>query len=195
MIRLEINGSQREEDLTAYRSMGEMLEFVKSQIDPDTMIVSLLLDGQELTDSEWNAPFSAGRDRILQIQTGTKKDYIKQRLNTAPTLVEQISVEFGNAGQAYQSGSNIEGNTKFSLAVKDLGAFVRWYNSLLGMDSALETQLKGFIDQVSSLQGICEQLHKQQVIQSWWSAGDMINQKLRPKLEEIKNYCQDTSNR
>lgn len=194
MIKLEINGTRREEDLSAYGTLAEMLEFVKSQIDPDLIMTNILFDGSDITESEWISPLATNLERVLQIQTGTKKEYINERLSTAPTLVEQISVEFGNAGKDFYAGANVDANNKLSLAVKDLGAFVRWYNSLLTMDNNLETQLKAFIDQVSSLQGICEQLHKQQMVQSWWGAGDTISHKLRPKLNEIKNYCQGNTN-
>lgn len=193
MIKVELNGQLREEDFGAFTSIPDLLEYIKSQVDPDTMIVDMAFNGQQLTDEEWNSPLSLLKDKVLQIATGTRRQYIKDRLVTAPTLVEQIAVEFDNVGKAYHSGANVEANNKLSLAVKDLGAFVRWYNSLLTMDNGLESQLREFLDKISSLQAICEQLHKQQMFQSWWSAGDTINQKLKPKLDEIKNYCENTA--
>lgn len=191
MIQVQVDGNPLSTDIGGMSSLGDLLELVKSNIDPDTIITSVEFNGEALTESEWNLPLAAHRGRVLDIRTGTKKGYLFDRLASATDIVARIIAEFADAGDAYRKGFSPDGNAKLARAVDDLGAFVTWYDSLLGMSETDTSETRQeFLDLVNSLQKICEQIIQQQLFNSWWVLSETINTKLNPSLEEIRKLCE-----
>lgn len=190
MIQVHVDGAPLSADFGGMNTMGDLLELVKASIDPDTIITAIELNGETLSESEWNLPLSAHRDRTLQIKTGTKREYLGERLLLSRDIVEQIVAEFADAGDAYRKGFSPDGNTKLSRAVDDLGAFVTWYDSILDMcGTEVQDGRKQFLAFVTSLQQVCESILQQQLFNSWWVLSETINKRLNPQLEEIKTLC------
>jgi hypothetical protein len=194
MMNIQVDGSPLQMDLGGIKTMGDLLELVKTSIDPDTMIISIEFEGRPLADSDWTLPLSNQRGRTLEIKTGTKRSYLSERFSASAAIVEQIVNEFADAGDSYRSGMSPDGNVKLGRAVDDLGAFVNWYSSLLSMDQeALRKQSELFTAQVDGLQAICEQILQQQLYNSWWVLAETIQSRLNPKLEEIRSLCGDVA--
>ncbi|MFN8388680.1 MAG: hypothetical protein U0136_00145 [Bdellovibrionota bacterium] len=190
MINIQVDGSALQVDLGGIKTMGDLLELVKSSIDPDTMITAIEFNGQTLSDSDWTLPLNQQTGRTLEISTGTKRAYLSERFAASASILDEIIKEFAAAGDSYRSGSSPDGNAKLSQAVEDLGAFVNWYSSLLSMDpESYVQQTNAYNDQVDGLQKICEQILQQQLYNSWWVLAETIKTRLNPKLEEIRGLC------
>jgi len=190
MIQVQVDGSPMHADFGGVRTMGDLLELVKASIDPDYIITAVELEGKVLKDNEWSMPLSAQTDRQLQILTGSRQAFVKQRLETSVDILGQIVAEFTDAGNSYRKGFSPEGNTGLARAVDDLGAFVTWYDSLLTMGHGPIQQAQvEFRGQVNELQKVCEQIIQQQLYNSWWALAETISSRLAPQLEEIKVLC------
>ena len=190
MIQVQVDGNPLQADLGALNSMGDVLELVKTTIDPDSIITSIQFNGETLSDSDWTLPLSAHRGRMLQIKTGGKREYLAERIALAPEIVERITEEFAEAGGSYRSGFSPNGNSQLGTAVTDLSAFVNWFASLMAMDERLLGDAnKQFSAEVGSLHKVCEQMLQQQLYNSWWAISETINSKLTPKLLEIRQLC------
>lgn len=190
MVKVKIDGQDSDSEIGHISTMADLVEFVKASIDPDTIIVDLKLEGRELSDADWRVPLSVQGDSVLEVTTGSRDNYVTQRLSSAPDYMYQIKAEFEAARTFFKDGSNEKGNTAFKGAIDDLRAFLGWYSAVLSMlpdDSvvAIETFNAGCQD----LTVVCEQLVQQQLYQSWWALGETIASQLEPKLQELKEVC------
>ena len=171
--------------------MPDLVEFVKSIIDPETIITELKINNFSLTENDWHMPLVAMLNRKISFVTGPLNEYVKDRISNAPSLVDEITVEFSTASNAFHSGASQEGNIHFVNAVKDLNEFLKWYSSLLDLKPEMRNEQTKFLEDMNDLFKICETLHQQQVYQSWWNAGETINNQLKPKLAQIKTTCEN----
>ena len=55
MRAITVNGQDAGTRAEGLSNMGEVIELLKSMIDPEHMITSITLDGRELSDADWNA--------------------------------------------------------------------------------------------------------------------------------------------
>lgn len=189
MLNININGSRLNADLSASRTMGDLIEAVKTRIDPDTIIIDISFNGQSLNDSDWNLPISQHNGKTLEICTGSRQNFMMQRLALSPEIAGQIINNFSDAALSYKNGLTLDGNQLLQTAVGDLDAFIRWYSSVLAMAPSAEWK-ESFHKQVAELQKACEQIFQQQLYNSWWVLAETINNRLRPSLEEVKKLCE-----
>ncbi|MBP9838142.1 MAG: hypothetical protein KBC84_05460 [Proteobacteria bacterium] len=190
-MQVQINDNQVDVDITAVKSVPDLVEFVKSIIDPETIITELKINNFSLTENDWHMPLVAMLNRKISFVTGPLNEYVKDRISNAPSLVDEITVEFSTASNAFHSGASQEGNIHFVNAVKDLNEFLKWYSSLLDLKPEMRNEQTKFLEDMNDLFKICETLHQQQVYQSWWNAGETINNQLKPKLAQIKTTCEN----
>ena len=73
MISVTVDGAPFQADLSTLKTMGELVEFIKVQIYPDSVIVSILLDTQDLSEAEWRVTLASLGDKGLSVTTGSKK--------------------------------------------------------------------------------------------------------------------------
>lgn len=194
MIKVSVDGADLNVDLGGIKTMGELVELVKTQIDPDAVIGSLKIEGRDLLESDWRSPLSAQGNRQLEIVTVSKHQFVTERLHQASGYVSHIKNEFDRAKEAFQQGSESDGNTFFGNAVTDLQAFFEWYSVVLeaGFESRPEMRAE-VLEQVNVLAGICEQLVQQQLYNSWWALGETIQNKLIPQLCQLEASCDNLS--
>lgn len=190
MVNVEVNGAPLMLPMEQLRSMGDLVELIKANIDPDSMIIDINFDGQVLSENDWHMPLSQHRGRTLKVATGSKQSYLVDRLVVADELIEKISEEFIQAATFYRDSNSPEGNGALALAVKDLSAFVNWYSSLIQLDSANSHANKLTFDaHVSNIKTISEQIFQNQLYQSWWVLADSISSKLKPELDALRITC------
>lgn len=190
MITVQVDGTSMLTDVGSMNTMGELIELVKASIDPDSIITSLSISGNELSDSDWQAPLSTHRGQTLEVTTGSRDEYVNERLQMASTLVRRIAQEFSEAATFYQKSDWPQGNNTFAVAVEDLLAFVNWYDSILLVDEEkLEANRTEFKQGVDQLQSTCEELLQQQLYNSWWALGETINTKLCDQLGRLEAFC------
>lgn len=194
MITVRLDGAPWQQNISGVRTMGELVEFVKSNIDPEKIITSLSINGQDLTDGDWRAPLSIQGENVLDVTTGSAESYVVDRLQIAVELVQEITEEFSRARESYQQGGSRDGNVGLNKAVSDLRAFLDWYYSVLSLiPGGNRVNLDGFRAEVGEVTKICEQLLQQQLYQSWWALGQTLQSKLEPKLGELKSFCERSS--
>ncbi len=190
MIRLMVDGQDWSSKISGVRTMPELVELVKANIDPEKIVTAMAINGQNLTDADWRAPLVVQGESQMEILTGSKESYVQDRLGVAISVVEEIIEEFHRARSLYQDGVSREGNMSFSKAVGDLRAFFNWYFSVLDLaNTKAESQKETFKSQVSEISSVCEQMLQQQMYQSWWALGQTLEAKLEPQLGTLKTSC------
>lgn len=187
MVTVTVNGQQLPLQLDGVRTMGELVEVVKMNIDPDSVISAMTIGGRDLVESDWRAPLSVHGGARLEIATATKQQFLKDRLMQAPILVERIIQNFGNARQSFRAGEQTGGYQQMGSAVKDFNAFIKWYDVILEYNPALrQTYQTQVVPLINELTRICEQLVQQQLYNSWWAIGETLEKQLEPTLNRLR---------
>lgn len=192
MIQVKIDGQIFEAGVAQVKTMPDLIELIKANIDPDSILVSLLINGNGLSESDWQLPLTLQSGNVLEVLTGSKASYLSERLKISGNLLEQISNSFNNASNALSESRAVEGSQALQLAVADLKAFVEWFRAVLELlpESEWSQELSAYDNQVSGIGSTCEQIFQQQIYQSWWAMGQLIETKLCPQLNALKQNCQ-----
>lgn len=192
MIQVTLDGSPLEMNLQQTKTMPELVELIKSTIDPQSVISSILINGHELSDVDWRVPLNVQGDAVVEFGTKSKDDFVSDRVEKSLLYVDHIINEFAHTRSCFQEGLSKEGNQALVTAVDDMRAFLNWYCTLLAMlpVGSSENQYKLFIHQIDEIKRTCEQLIQQQLYQSWWALGETIQTRLEPQLESLRGCCQ-----
>ena len=190
MITVTVDGRSFPCDPAAVRTLGELVELVKASIDPDSIITSVQLNGKELTDNDWRTPLIVQEAAALDMCTGSRKEYVSQRLAAASGYVDRIREGFGKAASALKGGDVQGGNVLLAQSVEDFKAFVNWYNTLIKMAAGMAPeQDQRFESSIKEITQVCEQLLQQQLYRAWWTVAETIENRLSPQLEALKGCC------
>lgn len=193
MITVKVDTQDLLAEIGELKTMGELIELIKASIDPDSIITSISLGGNPLSESDWRVPLSVHSQSTLEVTTGSKEGYMRERLALAGDYLSQIIDEFRDASAKYLAGNSTDANTVLSGAVDDLLAFVNWYLALLSVEAeSLEPTIVEFERRMSEIRDVCEQLLQQQMFQSWQALGEILQNKLEPELNKLKVFCEDT---
>lgn len=191
MLEVTIDGGTSIGHLGDIKTMGDLVEFIKATIDPDKMIVSLSLDGKNLSENDWRMPISVHPNSRLQVETGDKAVYLADRLVLAPDYLEVIMSEFSEVAELFNQGKNFQANDIFSRAIDDLNAFMSWYTSLFALDASLEAaELNNVSQRVEGLAKICEELIQQMLHHFWGNVSKNLTEQLIPSLRELASYSE-----
>jgi len=190
MINVTVDGKPFTYQIDSTKSLGDLLELVKSSIDPDTIITKILLNENQLTDSDWKIPLAKQGGKSLEIVTGTKQVYIDERLSSASLYLDKIIRSYAQARMLFKNGDVQPANSALQAAVNDTKAFIDWYQTILQLiDNPPEAEVTKFEEAVLQLSDTCEQVLQQQLYRSWWQLADLLERKLEPQLEQIKYAC------
>ncbi|MCB0359477.1 MAG: hypothetical protein KDD44_07565 [Bdellovibrionales bacterium] len=191
MVTVRINGEESLPSIDRIGTMGDLVEFVKANIDPDEIIVGLQLQGKDLSDADWRVPLSVQGDAVLDVTTGTRGEYLDDRLKSAPEILEAIVTQLAESREFFQNGNNERGNELFSKTADDMRAFFGWYSSVLSLLPDHADQHTEAMNQVVEAVGeTCEKLVQQQLYHSWWALGETIESRLEPQLGELRAICE-----
>ncbi len=188
MLEIRINGSQSQINANNFRRISEVVELVKGSIDPNHMITSILINGNELADSDWDASPQSNGTMILEFETGTPDDFVRGRVMMAAELARAIYMEFRDSRKLFQSGSMVDGNKGLVRAVKDLHAFLGWYVSLLDLVEEKDRPRFSIASNMEKLTEICKRICQQQLYQSWWALGESLEKELEPELDKLESF-------
>lgn len=189
MKRVQINGNYSNISIANVARFGDLLELIKSQIDPEHMITSIQLDGRELTDDEWCSNVALISGETLEIMTGHPDQYVAERMQEASRVVRSCFYEFRDARKGFQDGDNVSGNQRLKVAVDTLRAFFEWYGTLVQLVSEPKRQKLDITSQVSDISQTCTKICQQQTYQSWWALGESLEKELEPKLDKLEDVC------
>jgi hypothetical protein len=189
MITVRINGEQAQIASGGVGRMGELVELIKSVIDPDHMITSLQLDGNELSDNDWNATTNSYESAVLEVETDTPAAFVNDRIGRSPMVVQECFLKFRDARKAFQDGEMLTGNQHLVHAVRTLQSFFQWYSSLLDLVPVADRSKYDITEPTEDLSEICKRICQQQLYQSWWALGETIEKELEPKLDKLEDLC------
>jgi hypothetical protein len=189
MVRVSINGRFEEMNLENVPRFTDLLELVKSQIDPEHMITSILLDGRDLTDEEWSQTVAELRGNHLELQTGHPDAYVSEKMQDASRVVRSCFFEFRDARKGFQDGDTVNGNKRLKVAVDTLKAFFDWYGTLVQLVSETKRDKLDITPQVTDISETCKKICQQQLYQSWWALGESLEKELEPKLDKLEDAC------
>jgi len=188
-----INGQEAGLNTDGLSNMGEVIELLKSMIDPEHIITSILLDGRELTDEDWNAHASRLSTSILEVETGRPREFAKARLAIASDIVRSCFMGFREARKCFQDGDMQSGNQNLIKAVNTLQAFFQWYSSILQLLPEEEQAPYRIEPHVERIGATCKRICQQQLYQSWWALGETIKNELEPELDNLEDFCRNAA--
>lgn len=195
MVSVRINGEESPIKGEGVPRVIDLIELIKSHIDPDHMITRILLDGKELDEQTWNGTTSQLGTAIFEIETGTPADYIVDRLAKAADVVRACYIDFRDARKFFQAGDMNTGNKKLVVATNTLKAFFEWYGSLLELMGDEDRPKYDITDQVTTIADSCKKICQQQLYQSWWALGESLEKELEPKLDALEDFCRQANRR
>ena len=194
MVQIQIDGKPFVVEQSGARTLGDIVELVKSTIDPDTIIMSLLLEGGSLAESDWFTPLIQQNGKRLDVTTGTRRDFIADRLSLASDLLVAVTAKFSDVDRLYGSGLNLAGSSALSAALKDLHSYIHWYFGVLELDSKLkETVIVELNNEIGELKNICDQLFQHQLYNAWQGISATIKDRLIPELNKFGQSCARTA--
>ena len=190
MVAVRINGEESGVNGSTLAKLTDLIELVKSEIDPEHIITGILIDGRELEDADWVAQLSRYNETtILEIQTATPSEFVSTRMRTAADVVSRCFFKVRDARKGFQTGDHVDGNRKLVEAVKTLKAFVDWYGSILAVTPAEERTRYDNKADVDKIAATCTQICQQQLYQSWWALGETLQSQLEPELDKLEDTC------
>ena len=191
MIHIKLNDNEFNVPMQGVSTLGELVEYVKSSIDPDTIIVSLTKDDQPLSEIDWRNPISLQSEMTLNFMTGSKTDFIKDRLDLGVELIKSFEEKIDICSQAFKQLRVHTANKEFSVFIDDLNAFVTWLHSIYSMDEGkYERELIAYNEIVIKLEKVCVTLQDKQMSSSWWALGDTLLNQMLPLIHEMKSLIE-----
>lgn len=189
MVAVRINGEDSDVRGDGLPRVADLVELIKSVIDPEHMITGILVNGRELEEGEWDAPVSQFTTSIIEFETGSPDDFVNTRLRQSADVVRSCYIEFRDARKSFQDGDTTAGNQKLAKAVNSLKAFFEWYHTLLTLLRADRRAQYDIDPQVAEISESCKRICQQQLYQSWWALGESLEKDLEPKLDKLEDFC------
>jgi len=189
MFQIQLNGKSSGLQSKTMPRMTDVVELIKSSIDPAHIITVLRINGRDLTDAEWqSSPTQFQETDILEVETGTPAQFVKDRTEVTPNLLENIFILFRSARQSFQAGDMEEGNKIMVVGVRDLKAFFEWYGMLQQIVPPELQKSYDISDQMEELVNVCKDICEQQLYQSWWALATSIHERLEPSLDRLEQH-------
>lgn len=190
MVAVRINGEEAPVKSDGLPRLSDVVELIKSVIDPDHMITQLAIDGRDFSEEDWSASPSHYNTSIIEVQTGTPSDYVRDRMTKSPVIVRACRESFHAARLGFEEGKNQDANAELKDAVQALLAFCEWYGAILDLvpeERRLDFDIN---DEMEDMVEVCKKLCQQQLYQSWWALGESIKNELEPALDKLESKMQ-----
>jgi hypothetical protein len=189
MVAVRINGSEAPLRTDGLGRVSDLVELIKSLIDPDHMITSIMVDGRDLEDMEWEMNPTQFGTKILEVETGTPEQFVRDRLSQSADVVRTCYMEFRGARKCFQCGDMHNGNQGLLRAVNILKAFFEWYGTISELVPVDRRSSIDMASQTTDITETCKRICQQQLYQSWWALGETIEKELEPKLDKLEDFC------
>lgn len=188
MVQILVDDTELSLEAATLGTVGELIEYVKSSIDPDAIILSLTRDEEPLSEADWKCPLSSLAQSQVRITTGSRTTFYQDRLQLTGAIAETLAETFSEIAKLFKTGMQNNAHEAFATSLEDLNAFVGWFYSILSMDEQIfAADLKEFTQMVEEFKGTCMLLQQQQLKQSWWAIGDIIELQVIPLIERCKD--------
>lgn len=189
MVAIRLNGKEISVRLDGISRIADLIELVKSMIDPEHMITGILLNGRDLEDAQWEMSPTQFTTDIIEIDTGAPEQFVAERMSQASDIVKTCFIEFRDARKAFQDSNMQDGNQGLIKATNILKAFFEWYTT---MAELVPVEKRGRFDitkQTSEITDVCKQICQQQLYQSWWALSETLEKELEPRLDKLEDFC------
>lgn len=193
-MKVTINGVESDFKTDSLDKFTELVELIKSSIDPEHIITDLILDGHELSEEDWASPMSLLTSSELEVSTGTPSEFVHTRFSLAAPVIRDCYMRFRSARKDFQCGKMQSGNQRLLDAVNILQAFFSWYSSIIELIGEEERKTYDIEEQVHDIAEICKKICQYQLYQSWWALGETIKEELEPKLDDLEDFCRTFEN-
>lgn len=194
MVSVRINGEVSGLKTDGLVKVTDLIELVKSFIDPDHMITAISINGGPVSDEEWNGTLVAVDGSVFDFLTGTPLQYVSEQLMRAPAAAQACYVQFRDARKTFQGGDTAGGNQKLITATDTLKAFFDWYVMLLQLLPESEREALSIEENAADIVGSCKGICQLQLYKSWWALGESIQNELEPLLDKLEDRCRKISN-
>ncbi len=188
-MKIIINGSDAALKVDNLLRVSDVIELIKASIDPEHMIANILIDGKELTDTDWTAPVAQFGTAIVEIDTLTPKDFVDMRMAMSASVVRECFMQFRDSRKLFQAAQMQDGNKRLIQAVNTAQAFFEWYGSLMELVPSDGRPRYDITNQVQDITTVCKRICQQQLYQSWWALGETLEKELEPKLDKLEDFC------
>lgn len=189
MVALRINGAESPVRVDSHSRFTDFVELVKSMIDPEHMITSIVIDGVEPSEEDWQGKMNKWETSVFEVQTDTPEQFVRERLGCASDVLRSIYMVCRDARKAFQAGNMQGGNQILSRAVTMMKGFFDWYGAMLQLTPPEKRAEYDINPQVKELVEICKRICQQQLYQSWWALGESMEKELEPKLDKLEDFC------
>lgn len=182
-------------DPTKLGSVANLVELVKVSIDPERIITDIMVNGELLSDKDWKKTLTGYGDALIEVSTGSRMRYIKDRLIISSKYLRRIISDFSSARRLYQNGNYFSANKELKICVQNLDAYISWYATLLAVDKSTDRQFTNLIlDKVQAIKSNCQKITQLMLYNSWWIVGETIESELEPQLESMYSVTLSISN-
>ncbi len=103
--------------------MADLIELLKSSIDHDHMITSILIDGKGAGRCRLERKHAKYATSHWRSRRALRIEYARKRLGTASGVVRECFLDFREARKCFQAGDMQPGNKHMVRAVNTLQAF------------------------------------------------------------------------
>ena len=189
MVQVRVNGQALRIPVERLSTFADLIELVKSSIDPEHMVTVISLDGRDLRDDEWSMSPAQLQGDNLDFHSGRPELYVAERLQDASSVVRSCFFEFRDARKGFQDGDTAMGNKRLKVAVDTLKAFFEWYGTLLQLVPEGARAKLDISQEVVDISETCKKIVQQQLYQSWWALGESLEKELEPKLDKLEDAC------
>lgn len=191
MKSIIINGSESGIQGSGLARIVDVIELIKNSIDPDHMITSILVDGRELTDDDWMANTNQYETSVVEIETGTPREFVSSRLSQSSNVVQSCFMEFRDARKLFKTGKMQEANQRLIEGVSCLQAFFEWYGTMLELLDENEREQYSLQELIDEVAEVCKKICQQQLYQSWWALAETLEKQLEPLLDRMEDTCKE----
>lgn len=189
MVAIRLNGQESSIRTDGLGRISDLVELIKSMIDPEHMITGILLDGRDLEDGHWEMSPGQFTTSILEIETGTPEQFVAERMAQASDIVKTCYYEFRDARKAFQDSNMQVGNQALIKGTNILKAFFEWYTTMADLVPADKRSRFDISSQTIEITDVCKQICQQQLYQSWWALSETLEKELEPRLDKLEDFC------
>jgi len=196
MLQVMVDNNELSFEASRLGTVGELIDYIKANIDPDAIILSLTKDESPLSDNDWLMPLASFKESKFEIVTGSKVDFIRNRLEMVDSLVMEICENISNISNSFKRGLENQAHESFASSLNDLNAFVTWLHSIYLIDEEMfSSNIKEFEKIIEDLKGTCLDIQTCQMQQSWWNLGDILDVKVIATLNKINSMNNESLNK
>jgi hypothetical protein len=191
MVSVRINGVEPNLRTDGVPKVTDLVELVKSAIDPDHMITEIEVNGEPISGEKWSQALFILQDATFDFYTDTPGQYLIAQVAKSPRAVQACFVQFRDARKTFQGGDTQGGNQRLKQATETLKAFFDWYGVLIQIASEEEKKALELEPNLTDILQTCKSICQLQLYKSWWALGELLQNELEPKLDGLEDKCRN----